>query len=186
MSHLEKVMEFNREFVDGEEYLSYNTTKYPDKKIVILTCMDTRLVEMLPQAMNVAHGDAAIVKNAGAVVSHPFGSIMRSILVAIHSLGAEEVYVVGHHDCGMASLNAEELLEKANAEKSTVDTLENAGIELKTWLTGFDSVEDSVRNSVSMIKNHPLLEERIPVHGLVIDPGTGKLELVVNGEKTEA
>jgi carbonic anhydrase len=32
-----------------------------------------------------------------------------------------------------------------------------------------------------VIKNHPLLPKDIPVHGLVIDPKTGKLDLIVNG-----
>lgn len=32
-----------------------------------------------------------------------------------------------------------------------------------------------------MIRNHPLLPAHTPVHGLVIDPHTGALELVVDG-----
>ncbi|WP_282199975.1 hypothetical protein [Collibacillus ludicampi] len=41
---------------------------------------------------------------------------------------------------------------------------------------------DSVRHTVSMIKNHPFISEaNIPVHGLVVDPRTGKLDLVVDG-----
>ena len=42
-------------------------------------------------------------------------------------------------------------------------------------------MEDSVVHSVNIIKNHPLLPENTPVHGLVIDPETGKLDLVING-----
>ncbi len=55
-----------------------------------------------PHAMNLRDGDAKIVKNAGAVVSHPFGGIMRSIIVALYELGCDEVIVVGHRDCGEA------------------------------------------------------------------------------------
>ena len=51
--------------------------------MVIISCMDTRLVELLPKAMNMRNGDVKIIKVAGAVISHPFGSIMRSILVAV-------------------------------------------------------------------------------------------------------
>ncbi|MCY9444161.1 carbonic anhydrase, partial [Bacillus spizizenii] len=42
----------------------YKTTKFPSKKLVIVTCMDTRLTELLPQAMGLKNGDAKIVKNA--------------------------------------------------------------------------------------------------------------------------
>ncbi|WP_280771395.1 beta-class carbonic anhydrase [Salipaludibacillus daqingensis] len=184
MSLLPKILEYNKAFVESKEYIQYQTTKYPDKKMVILSCMDTRLQDMLPKAMNVKNGDTKIIKNAGAIVSHPFGSIMRSILIAVYELEADEVYVVGHHDCGMSNLNASSILEKTKAHgisDETVDLLTHAGIDLETWLKGFDSVEDSIENSVHMIKEHPLFSSDIPVHGLVIDPGTGKLDIVVDG-----
>jgi len=51
----------------------------------------------------------------------------------------------------------------------------------ENWLKGFSKVEDSVAHSVEVIQNHPLLPSDIPVHGLVIDPETGKLDLIING-----
>ena len=62
-----------------------------------------------------------------------------------------------------------------------MDTLEYSGIDFQNWLKGFNRVEDSVAHSVDVIKNHPLLPNDVPVHGLVIDPSTGKLDLVING-----
>ena len=46
--------------------------------------MDTRLTELLPRSMNLRNGDAKIIKSAGAVVTHPFGGIMRSIIIAVY------------------------------------------------------------------------------------------------------
>ncbi|MCG1021923.1 beta-class carbonic anhydrase [Sutcliffiella horikoshii] len=184
MKLLDEILEHNSDFVEKEEYIQYQTTKFPDKKLVVLSCMDTRLMDLLPKAMNLKHGDMKIVKNAGAIVSHPFGSIMRSILVAVFELNADEVLVVGHHDCGMGKINPEGMREKMEARgitKETIDDLKYAGIDVKGFLKGFDSVEESVRESVDMIANHPLMAEGVPVHGLVIDPHTGKLDLVVNG-----
>jgi carbonic anhydrase len=184
MSALSEIMKYNREFVANKEYEEFRTTKFPDKEIVILSCMDTRLGELLSRAMNLRNGDAKIIKNAGAMVSHPFGSIMRSILVAVYELQAKEVLVVGHYDCGMASLKPGSLLEKAKQSGVTeekIETLQYAGIELDKWLTGFDSVEDSVRQTVNNIKKHPLFPADVAVHGLVIDPETGKLDIVVQG-----
>lgn len=84
MNKLHEMLEYNQQFVKDKEYEKFITTKYPNKKIVILSCMDTRLTELLPRALNIKNGDAKIIKNAGAVVTHPFGSIMRSIIVAIY------------------------------------------------------------------------------------------------------
>ncbi|GAE27513.1 carbonic anhydrase [Halalkalibacter wakoensis JCM 9140] len=188
MPLLNSVLAHNERFVFNKEYERFETTKYPDKKVVILTCMDTRLLELLPHAMNVKNGDAKIIKNAGAVITHPFGSIMRSILVAIYELGAGEVMVVGHHGCGMTGLQPTSILNKSlerGIQKETIDMLEFSGVDLRGFLTGFDHVEKNVENSVSMIKNHPLLPKDVAVHGLVICPESGKLDLLINGYENQ-
>ncbi len=184
MSLLNEILDYNKIFIEEKMYEAYSTTKFPDKKLVILTCMDTRLVELLHKAMNMKNGDVKVVKNAGAILTHPFGSIMRSLLIAVYELKADEVYVIGHHDCGMSAIESGHVLDKMQERgisKETLDIIQNSGIDLDEWLTGFDSVEESVEHSVNMIRNHPLMADDVPVHGLVIDPKTGKLDLVVNG-----
>ncbi|WP_071460468.1 beta-class carbonic anhydrase [Bacillus massilinigeriensis] len=184
MKTLQQILDYNEKFVLEKKYEQFSTTKFPNKKMVILTCMDTRLLELLPKALNVGNGDVKIVKNAGALVTHPFGSIMRSLLVAVYQLQAEEVLVIGHHDCGMSGMKPETVIDSMKArgiQEETLETLTYSGIDIKEWLHGFDNVSESVAHSVEMIKKHPLLPRDIPVHGLVIDPGTGKLDVVVDG-----
>lgn len=180
MSRLKNMLEYNRGFVDNKEYEMYKTNKYPNKKIVILTCMDTRLIELLPKALNLQNGDAKIIKNAGAVVTHPFGSVMRSIIVAIYELKAEEIYVIGHDSCGMSGLNADQMIDSfldRGISKDTIDTLMNSGIELKDWLKGFSSVEESVLETVDKVKKHPLIPGNVDVNGLIMDPITGAIRV---------
>jgi len=185
MDHLTAILEHNRDFVANKEYEKFLTTKFPDKKMVVLTCMDTRLIDLLPRAMNLRNGDAKIIRNAGAIVTQPFGNIMRSILVALYELDAKEVFVVGHHECGMTGLNADKVLSKATTNggvsEETIDTLRHAGIDLARWLTGFDNVPQGVLQSVQIIRNHPLLPKGTPVHGMIIHPETGALDVLVNG-----
>lgn len=184
MSLISEILNYNESFVESKEYEQYLTTKFPDKRMVILTCMDTRLVELLPKAMNLRNGDSKIIKNAGALVSHPFGSIMRSIIVAVYELDADEVLVIGHRDCGMTGLNSEKVLSKARergVQTEVLDTLHNSGINLDKWLTGFEHIDEAVIGSVNIIRNHPLLPKNLPVHGLVMNPQTGKLDLLTEG-----
>jgi carbonic anhydrase len=184
MKALEEILTFNEKFVDEKRYEEFSTSKLPNKRMVILTCMDTRLLELLPRALNVRNGDIKLIKNAGAVINHPFGSVMRSILVAVYQLNADEVLVIGHHDCGMGGLKADDMIDnmkERGVKEETLETIEYSGIDVKKWLRGFSKVEDSVANSVKIIKNHPLLPDHVPVHGLVINPETGKLDLVING-----
>ena len=188
MKRLDEILAFNKSFVEGEGYSAYETTKFPNKKMIIFSCMDTRLTGLLPAAMNLKNGDAKVIKNAGAMLTHPFGSVMRSIIVAIYELGAEEIYVVGHKGCGMSGVDYQHITQQmleAGIEEGTIDTIKNAGIDLENWLKGFDSVEDSVRDTVDKINRHPLVPGHVIVHGLIMDPHTGALELVVEDTKTQ-
>ncbi|MEK4678079.1 beta-class carbonic anhydrase [Bacillus sp. FSL K6-2944] len=184
MTLLENILTHNETFVQKQEYEPFVTTKFPNKKLLIVTCMDTRLLTLLPQALGLQNGDAKVIKNAGAVISHPFGSMMRSIILGIYELQVEEICVIGHADCGMAGLQAEPLLEKVKQQgidSTCIRTLQQAGINLSTWLTGFRNVQESVQHSVEIIREHPLLPSYVPVHGLVIHPQTGHLEVVIEG-----
>lgn len=184
MPNLNEILEFNQQFVSDKQYEPFITTKFPDKKIVILSCMDARLVELLPKAMNLRNGDAKIVKSAGAILNHPFGGIMRSLLVAIYELQAEEVYVVGHYDCGMSAVDPDimigHMLERGISQE-TINTVTYSGIDLRGWLRGFGDVRTSVMKSCELVRNHPLTPAGIKVHGLIIDPATGRLDTVTNG-----
>lgn len=189
LSLVNEILEHNKSFVETKQYEQFLTTRYPDKRLVILTCMDTRLVELLPKAMNLRNGDAKIVKNAGAIVSHPFGSAMRSLLVAVYELGADEIFVIGHHGCGMTGLNADSVIDKAKTrgiDDSIFETLERSGIDLSKWLTGFNHVKEGIEKSVNIIRNHPILPKSVPVHGFIIHPETGQLDLVTDGYQAVA
>ncbi len=184
MNKLQEILDYNISFVENKEYDKYRTSKEPNKKLVILSCMDTRLTELLPKAMNLKNGDVKLIKNAGASIMHPFGSIIRSIVVAVYEFQADEILVIGHHGCGMSNLNVDKTIEKAidrGISKEVIGTLSKAGIDIRKWLHGFDSVEESVKESVNLIKNHPLIPKDVKIHGLIIDPETGKLEVIVNG-----
>ncbi|MBV8680103.1 MAG: carbonic anhydrase [Aquitalea sp.] len=184
MRVLNTILEHNRSFVENHEYEQFKTDKFPDKGLAILACMDARLVELLPKAMGLKNGDAKLIKNAGALITHPWGSVMRSLIVAVYELRAEEICVVAHRDCGMRAIDPSKILSHATERgisEDTISTLRHAGIDLDNWLKGFDNVSDSVRHSVQTVRNHPLMPKDIPVHGMVIHPSTGRLELIIDG-----
>ena len=184
MSILSDILTHNEDFVARKAYEPFRTDVFPEKKLVILSCMDTRLVELLPRAMNLRNGDAKVIKTAGAIISHPFGSVMRSVMVALYELMAAEVAVIGHYGCGMTGLSCEKVLQKAVARgvsQETLQTLEHSGIDLKRWLKGFDTPEDGVRQSVEVIRQHPLLPKGVPIHGLMMCPETGRLDVLIEG-----
>ena len=88
---IDEILTFNKQFVDSKSYEQYITDKYPDKRLAVLSCMDTRLTSLLPAALGLKNGDAKIIKNAGGLVISPFDSAMRSLIVAIYELGVHEL-----------------------------------------------------------------------------------------------
>lgn len=93
---IDHIIAYNKTFVQKKKYEKFITDKYPDKKLAVLSCMDTRLTELLPAALGLKNGDAKIIKNAGGLVISAFDSAMRSLVVAIYELGVKEIMVVGH------------------------------------------------------------------------------------------
>ena len=178
---IEEMLAYNKKFVEEKMYEQYATSKYPNKKIAILTCMDTRLVELLPAALGLKNGDVKIIKNAGGVVTNPFGSVIRSLLVAIIELGVEEIMVIGHTDCGVQHIDSERMIDHMKARgisQESIDLMKYCGIDFESWLAGFDTVEQSVTDTVNTIRNHPLMPRDIRVGGYVIDTETGALTTV--------
>ena len=173
---IEDMLAYNREFVQSKGYEKFQTSKYPDKKIAILTCMDTRLVELLPAALGIRNGDVKMIKNAGGMITGPFDSAVRSLLVGIIELGVEEVMVIGHTDCGVAHINADMMIRhliQRGVSQDHIDMMRYCGIDFEAWLRGFDCVENSVAETVDLLRNHPLMPADVTIRGYVINTETG-------------
>ncbi|MBD5237790.1 MAG: carbonic anhydrase [Bacteroidales bacterium] len=176
---IEEIKEFNRKFVENKDYERFATSKYPDKKIAIVSCMDTRLVELLPAALGFRNGDVKIIKNAGGTIVNPFDSTMRSILVAVYELGVTEIMVIGHTECGVQGMDAEEMLhtmKERGVSQEHITLMEHCGINLREWLHGFEDTDAAIVETVDLISHHPLMPpEGVNVQGFVMDSYTGAL-----------
>jgi len=179
---VEDILKFNKQFVQDKGYERFVTNKYPDKKVAILSCMDTRLTELLPAALGIKNGDVKMIKNAGGVISHPFGSVIRSLLVAIYELNVEEILVIAHSDCGACHMHSDGLIQKMEARGVKPDFIEMmkfCGVDFNKWLDGFEDTTKSVCGTVDFIVRHPLIPSDVKVYGFIIDSHTGELTRLV-------
>jgi len=175
---IDQILAHNKKFVESGEHEKFATSKYPDKKIAILTCMDTRLVELLPAALGIRNGDVKMIKNAGGMITGPFDSAVRSLLVGIVELGVEEVMVIGHTDCGVSHVNPDMMIEhliQRGISQDHIDMMRYCGIDFQKWLRGFDCVEESVAETVDLLRNHPLMPADVTINGYIINIETGEL-----------
>ena len=175
---IDSVLAHNRAFVAGGEFARYATDKYPDKKLAVVSCMDTRLTELLAAALGLKNGDAKIIKVAGAEVAHPFGSVMRSLLIAVCELGVEDIMVVAHTNCGAQHMSGAAMIDsmrRLGVSDERIEFARHCGIDFDRWLAGFGDTEESVRKSVDLILNHPVMPPHVRVAGFVMDSVTGEL-----------
>jgi carbonic anhydrase len=162
----------------------------PRKHMAVVTCMDCRLVRMFEQALGLQRGDVLELRTAGATIAQPEresgdGDLIRSLAGGIYLLGVREVAVIGHTQCGLAHANPTALIASMQAlgvDPQQLIQRERLGDVqgLVNWLGAFNDVHINVREVISAIRSSPYLP-KIPVHGLVIDIETGKLEIVERG-----
>lgn len=176
---IQEMLAYNKEFVANKGYEKFATSKYPDKKIAIVTCMDTRLVELLPAALGIKNGDVKMIKNAGGTITNPFDSTVRSLLVAIYELGVNEIMIIGHTGCGVQGMDAQEMLhlmKERGVDEEHISLMRHCGIDLDSWLHGFEDTEAAVLETVDLVKDHPLVPKDIVVRGYIMESETGALK----------
>jgi len=182
---LESIIAANRNFTRPNAFPPL--TKSPKKQLAIFTCMDTRLVDFLEPAMGLKRGDAKVIKNAGNTIVDPMsGAVIRSLVAGVFMLGVEEIFVIGHRDCGMAELDAESLKRDMVKRGISPDVIDTHVPDLKQWLGIFAHPVENVERVVKIIHNNPLIPSDVPVHGLIFCPNDGRLDVVMDGYSLES
>ncbi len=182
---IDELLANNEQFLKEQPLTHVGHT--PRKQLAVITCMDCRLVQMFEPALGLQRGDAVELRTAGATISlvereGAENDLIRSLAGAIYLLGVREVVVIGHTECGLSSVNPVVLTSSMQAlgvEPQTLIEREDLGDVngLMRWLGAFHDVHVNVREVVNVIRKSPYLP-KLPVHGLVIDINTGKLEVV--------
>lgn len=178
---IEEILKYNDIFVNSGFYKPFAASKFPQKRLAILTSMDTRLIGLLPAALGIHHGDVHLIKNAGGLISDPFDSTIRSLLISILDFDVTEVMVIGHTDCGAATVSSESIIARLIQRGITIETilrLKEEGLNLESWFQGFESTKSSIKNTVSNLKSHPLIPSNVVIQGFVMNISNGRLDLV--------
>jgi len=182
---LERIMEHNKRFVEQRKAKGEDKpiSGHAHEGVMVFTCMDTRLVELLEQAMGFKRGDIKILKNAGNTIRDNCSDVIRSIAVGTVLMDLKEVYVVGHKDCGMRKQNPADIKEKMLRRGIAKEAVE--AINIEEWFGLIKDEDQNVRDAVSKIKASPYIPKDVIVHGLMMDPNTGEIEVLVNGYENQ-
>src|SRR6201993_2072615 len=102
MSVTDEVVAANRQY--AAEFKLGNLAMPPARKLAIVACMDAPMTN--EPMLGLKTGDAHIIRNAGGIVTE---DALRSLIISRYLLGTQEFIVINHTDCGLLTLNDEEL-----------------------------------------------------------------------------
>jgi carbonic anhydrase len=179
MRLFEAILEANHRAVAGDKSASVAVGEFPSElPVAALTCIDARLNRLLPGVMGLPEDQFIWLRNAGNILTGPLSSTMRSLALACAVKGAREVAILGHTDCLVCRTGALPLLNRfAELGIPRAALPEN----LTEFFGLFASERQNVLKGAEIIRSSPLIGAKVPVHGLLLDITTGRLEWVVNG-----
>jgi carbonic anhydrase len=151
--------------------------------LVALTCIDPRLNRLFPGALGIPEDQFIWLRNAGNIITSPLSSTMRSLALACAVKRGREIVVIGHDDCRVRQTPVSDLIAKFKEQG-----IERAALpdNLAEFFGVFASERQNVIRAVDHIRSSPLIGPLIPVHGLMIDTNSGRLDWVVNGYEAAA
>lgn len=182
MRLLEAIIDANHRAVAGDRKAGLHPAEFESAlPLVVLTCIDVRLNPLLPEVLGVPENQFIWLRNAGNIITGPLSSTMRSLALACAVKGGKEIAVIGHTDCQVGKTTTMALLDQLRA----------LGVErhllpanVNEFFGMFASERGNVIKAVDIVRQSPLIGPKIPVHGLLVDIETGKVEWLVNGYQT--
>src|SRR5947209_20466412 len=131
MSVIDEVLAANEAYSRTHELR--NLTPCPERKLAVLTCMDTRLSI---RTMGLKTGDAHIIRNAGGIVTD---DSLRSLLVSHYLLETQEFMVINHTDCGLMHATEQELRTRIQNRACTAAVA-------RAFFYAFQNIEENVQH----------------------------------------
>lgn len=179
MRLLEAIIDANHRALAGDANAGLHPAEFAEAlPLVALTCIDVRLNALLPQVLGVPPEQFIWLRNAGNIITGPQSSTMRSLSLACAVKGGKEVAIIGHTDCQVGQTTVMQLLEKLRAIGVERHMLPD---NLNEFFGMFGSERQNVIKAVDIARQSPLIGPKIPIHGLLVDINTGKLDWLVNG-----
>jgi len=182
MRLFEAIIEANHRAAAGDQNAGLRPADFADSlPVAALTCIDVRLGPLIPEVLGITEAEFIWLRNAGNIITGPLSSTMRSLSLACAVKGGKEIVIIGHTDCQVCKTTTMQLLER----------LKNIGVErhvlpdnVNEYFGMFASERQNVIKACGFVRHSPLIGPKIPVHGLLVDIQTGKLEWLVNGYQT--
>ncbi len=184
MRLFEAIIDANHRAVAGDASAGLHPAEFAESlPVIALTCVDPRLNAFFPNALALPADQFIWLRNAGNLITGTMSSTMRSLALACAVKGGREIAIIGHTDCQVAKTTTMQLLEELKALGVDRSRLPD---NVSEFFGTFGSERQNVLKACDFVRSSPLIGPKIPVHGLLIDVETGKLDWAVNGYESLA
>jgi carbonic anhydrase len=175
----EAIVDANHRAIAGDAKAGVHVADFENElPVIALTCVDPRLNALFPNVLGLPGEEFIWLRNAGNIITGPLSSTMRSLALACAVKGGKEIAIIGHTDCQVGKTSTMQLLEKLQALGVKRNLLPE---NLNEFFGMFGSDRQNVIKACDFARSSPLIGPKIPVHGLLVDIESGKLEWLVNG-----
>jgi carbonic anhydrase len=175
----EAIVEANQRALGGDAKAGLRPSEFSESlPIVALTCIDPRLNPLLPEVLGIPEESFIWLRNAGNIITGPISSTMRSLALACAVKGGKEIAIIGHSDCLVCKTSAVQLTDRFAALGVPRSRLPD---NLQEFFGMFASERQNVLRGTDFVRQSSLIGPKVPVHGLLVDIQTGRLEWIVNG-----
>jgi carbonic anhydrase len=179
MRLIEAIVDANHRAIAGDQGAGLRLSEVEDSlPLVALTCIDVRLNRLLPDVIGVPSDKFIWLRNAGNIITGPLSSTMRSLALACAVKGGKEIAIIGHTDCQVGKTGTLGLIDRLAALGVPRSALPD---NITEFFGVFASERQNVLKAVEHTRLSPLIGPKIPVHGLLVDIESGRVEVVVNG-----
>src|SRR5437763_4837446 len=146
MSVIDEVLQANEIYARTHELR--RLTPRPERKLAVLTCMDTRLSI---RTLGLKTGDAHIIRNAGGIVTD---DALRSLIVSHYLLGTEEFMVINHTDCGLMQASEQDL-------RTRIQNRAGTAADATAFFYAFQNIDENVRHQLQKLHYHPWIPRTV-------------------------
>ena len=153
----------NAEFVSA--FTGQNVPGLPAKKMLLLTCMDCRIIPH--QVLGMSIGDMKVIRNGGGQLN---SAVENDIVVANNVLDCDRILIMQHTQCGMAAATLESVRDTVQA---------NTGVDASEFTPSvIENQMEKLTLDVETLRNNPMLKSNAVVQGAMYHVETGKVDFI--------
>ena len=157
------IADSNAEFVSA--FTGQNVPGLPAKKMLLLTCMDCRIIPH--QVLGMSIGDMKVIRNGGGQLN---SAVENDIVVANNVLDCDRILIMQHTQCGMAAATLESVRDTVQA---------NTGVDASEFTPSvIENQMAKLTLDVETLRNNPMLKSNAVVQGAMYYVETGKVDFI--------